>query len=131
MSEAVERFLRTHADEFAVRDGETRCVIDFEHALVGSPAWDYWRTAVPLFLGDGWDQPEGAAATFRSAYESVRPLPADLDGCREAYVGLVSVSYLDSLHTQEGIDEETRERAEWIASTATERLDAARNAFAE
>ena len=121
-------FTPEHAE---VRDGETRCVVDFEHALVGSPAWDYWRTAVPLFLGDGWEKPDDAEAAFRSAYESVRPLPTDLDTCQEAYVGLVSVSYLDSLHTQTGIDEETEERAEWIASTASEQFDAARNAFAE
>jgi len=115
----------------AVRGGRTRSVVDFEHALAGSPAWDYWRTAVPLFLGDGWDRPDDAASTFRSAYESVRPLPPDLDACREAYVGLVTVSYLDSLHTQQGIDEETRERAEWIASTASERLDEAYERFVD
>jgi len=112
-----------------VRDGETQCVIDFEHALVGSPAWDYWRTAVPLFLGENWEKPADAAETFRDAYESVRPLPAALDDCREAYVTLVTASYLDSLHTQQGIDEETREKADAMAAHISERIEAARSSF--
>lgn len=115
----------------AVRGGETRCVVDFEHALVGSPAWDYWRTAVPLFLGDGWEKSAGAEGTFRAAYESVRPLPTDLDACEEAYIALVSVSYLDSLHTQTGIDDETREKADAMTEHVSEYLDAARSTLTE
>lgn len=118
-------------EHVAVRDGDPRCVIDFEHALVGSPLWDYWRTAVPLFLGGGWERPDDAAATFRDAYESVRPLPPGLDACQDAYVALVSASYLDSLATQRGIDEDTRERADAIGSHVREHLDAARALFAE
>jgi aminoglycoside phosphotransferase (APT) family kinase protein len=114
----------------SVRDGRTRCVLDFEHALVGSPAWDYWRTAVPLFLGDGWDHDDGAA-TFRTAYESVRSLPFDVAASRAAYVPFISVSYLDSLHTQRGIDEETRDQADRFASRIRDSIDAARAALSE
>lgn len=110
----------------SVREGRARCVVDFEHALAGSPARDYWRTAVPLFLGGGWDHDDGAA-TFRTAYESVRSLPFDVPASRPAYVALVSASYLDSLHTQRGIDEETRDRADRIAASVREHLDVARD----
>jgi len=140
-------FVEEHADRFdeggeavllhgwftpehvAVRDGEARCVIDFEHTLVGSPAWDYWRTAVPLFLADGWDGPDDAAATFRDAYESVRPLPTDVEADRDAYVALVTASYLDSLVTQRGIDATTREQAAAIESQLYDSLEAARESF--
>jgi len=99
-------------EHVAVADGAVTCVVDFEHALVGSAEWDYWRTAVPLFEAEGRDRPDDAAATFRSAYESVRPLPAGFEDRADAYRTFVAVSYLDSLHAQRGIDADTRERAD-------------------
>jgi hypothetical protein len=44
---------------------------------------------------------------------------------------LISVSYLDSLHTQRGIDEETRDRADRFASRIRDSIDAARAALSE
>jgi hypothetical protein len=107
-------------EHVAVRDGKVACVVDFEHALVGSPEWDYWRTVVPLFAGDGWSVPADGRAVFREAYESVRSLPPGADDREPAYRALLAVSYLDSLHAQRGIDDSTRGRAEFFRERATE-----------
>lgn len=82
-------------------DGDcVHAVIDFEHALVGSPEWDYVRTTLPMFGPSAThDVPE---STFREAYESVRLLPAGFDDRRDAYVTLTLVSYLRSLYLQRG-----------------------------
>lgn len=143
----TREFLTTHADRFVLRDdaallhgwftpdhvavfeGEVTCVIDFEHALAGNPEWDYWRTAVPLFVGNGWDGPTDAEPTFRDAYESVRPLPDGFDERAEAYRAFVAASHLDSLATQRGIDEETRDIAEFLSEYVEETLDARRGAW--
>jgi fructosamine-3-kinase len=144
--EAAREFVADHADRLslpgdrdpallhgwftpehvAVADGAVRRAIDFEHALVGSGEWDYWRTAVPLFRGSNWTAPDGAKRRFREAYESVRPLPAGVEERGPAYRALVSVSYLDSLHAQRGIDDDTRETAEAIADHVRESLAAVR-----
>jgi Ser/Thr protein kinase RdoA (MazF antagonist) len=113
-------------EHVAVEGGEVTCVVDFEHALVGSAEWDYWRTAVPLFEGDRWDRPDDAAERFRAGYESVRPLPDGLETRAEAYRAFVGVSYLDSLHAQQGIDEETRDRADALREYVTGTLRALR-----
>ncbi|MFC5368769.1 phosphotransferase family protein [Salinirubrum litoreum] len=110
-------------DHVAVRDGSVACVVDFEHALVGSPEWDYWRTVVPLVSGRGWSVPAGGRETFRASYESVRSLPPGTDEREPAYRALLAVSYLDSLHAQQGIDAETRDRAEFFRERATEGFD--------
>ncbi|WP_290818468.1 phosphotransferase family protein [Halovivax sp.] len=143
----AREFLRAHADRFdvleegsapllhgwftpdhvAVADGEPTCVIDFEHALAGSPEWDYWRTAVPLFVGGNWKQPDDAEAQFRSAYESVRPLPDGFDDRGESYRAFVAASHFDSLATQRGIHEETREIAEFLVEYVDETLDSCRD----
>jgi hypothetical protein len=106
-------------DHVAVRNGEVACVVDFEHALIGSPEWDYWRTVVPLFASDGWSVPDDGRAVFRETYESVRPLPPGTDDREPAYRGLLAVSYLDSLHAQRGIDGATTDRAEFFREPAT------------
>lgn len=81
-------------------DGNVCAVIDFEHALVGSPEWDYVRAVLPMFGSNAThDVPE---SVFREAYESVRPLPSGFDDKRDAYVTLTLVSYLRSLHLQRG-----------------------------
>lgn len=110
-------------DHVAVRDGSVACVVDFEHALVGSPEWDYWRTVVPLVSGPGWSVPEDGRSVFRAAYESVRPLPPLTDDREPAYRALLAVSYLDSLHAQRGIDATIRDRAEFFRERATEAFD--------
>jgi len=100
--EAVTHVLDAHADEFTI--GEQL---------------------------HGWEGPAAAAATFRDAYESVRPLPTDVAADRDPYVALVSASYLDSLHTQQGIDDDTRERADAIEAHIHDTLDAARASLSE
>lgn len=107
--ETVDDAVLVHGNYFGEHVGteadETTAVIDFEHALVGSPEWDYLRTAGPVF-GPGADHsvPE---ARFRSAYESVRSLPAGFDERRPLYELVNGVSYLRSLHLQRGnLDEQ-------------------------
>jgi len=114
-------------EHVAVNDQAPTCVIDFEHTLVGAPEWDYWRAAIPLFVGGQWSGPDDAEAIFRQAYESVRPLPSQFDDRRLAYRGLVAVSHLDSLATQRGLSSETTAVADAIADqarTAFEEVDA-------
>jgi hypothetical protein len=143
-------FVSTHADRFAlpdrrpsllhgwfspehvsVRDGAVARVLDFEHALVGSPEWDYWRTVVPLLSGHGRSVPAGGRETFRESYESVRPLPPGTDDREPAYRALLAVSYLDSLHAQRGIDAATRDRAAFFRQCATEGFDRLRAEWSE
>lgn len=95
-------------EHVAIEVGEPIALIDFEHALVGTGEWDFWRTAMPLFLGPAWEGPDESQRRFREAYESVRPLEPGFDDRAEAYRALVAVSHLDSLATQRGIDDETR-----------------------
>lgn len=113
-------------DHVAVADGEATCVVDFEHSLVGNAEWDYWRTAVPLFVNNAWERPADAEASFRTGYESVRPLPDSLKDRAVAYRALVTASYLDSLHAQRGIGDESREFADWLAAYSTDAFDALR-----
>ena len=142
-------FLTTHADRFDVLDGgeaslchgwftpehvaidgdEAACVIDFEHAIAGSPEWDYWRTAIPLFVGPAWDGPADAQERFRETYESVRPLPEGFDDRADAYRAFVAASHLDSLATQRGIDDETREIAAFLTEQIADHLEACRAAW--
>lgn len=116
-------------DHVAVAEGEATCVIDFEHALAGSPEWDYWRTAIPLFVGNGWDGTDDAQSIFRDAYESVQPLPTGFDERADAYHAFVAASHLDSLATQRGIDDETRDVAEFLSTHVTGTLEACRKSW--
>ena len=145
----ARRFLATHAERFdvlddgeaslchgwftpehvAVDEGEPVCVIDFEHAVAGSPEWDYWRTAIPLFVGPAWDGPADAEERFREAYESVRPLPEGFDERADAYQAFVAASHLDSLATQRGIDDDTRELAAFLTERIAEHLEGCRAAW--
>lgn len=109
-------------DHVAVEDDEASCVIDFEHSLAGSGEWDYWRTAVPLFRGPEWERPECAEELFRAGYESVRSFPNGFGRRARAYRAFVVVSHLDSLHTQRGIDDETRETADFLRNFVSETL---------
>jgi fructosamine-3-kinase len=114
-------------EHVAVEDGEVVCALDFEHALVGSGEWDFWRAAVPLFAGPGWETPEEGRQRFREGYESVRPLPGGFEEREDAHRMLVAVSYLDSLSTQRGITPETRERADFFREQVRKTLAALRD----
>jgi fructosamine-3-kinase len=82
------------------------CVIDFEHALVGPAGYDYVRTVLPQFVGPRGDEHDVPESAFREAYESVRPLPPGFDDRRDAYVAVVTVSFLQALYVQRaGIDD--------------------------
>ena len=142
VAERVAAFVRDHREQFdaaegtallhgnylpdhvATSDGSVDCVIDFEHALVGPPEYDYLRTTVPVF-GDhdeGRSIPESA---FRAAYESVRSLPRGFEARREAHLLVQTVSYLRALFVQDRHDDPT-ERAEWYreyVESTVERLD--------
>lgn len=97
------------------------CVIDFEHAIVGPPAYDCWRSLVPLESGDGGDT-RGAA--FRAGYASVRELPGGLDDRRALYCCLLSVEYLKALVLQDEHDPETTaEKADYYREYVFEVLD--------
>ncbi len=135
--EETRSFVRTHADRLAgadpvlvhgwftpehvavgtdADDTEVHAVVDFEHAMSGAAAYDLWRLALPTFgpdLDDGWER-------FRRGYESVRPLPP-VEERAAFYRTLVAVSYLDSLATQRGI-EDNRDRADAVAERVRERL---------
>lgn len=129
VAERVAAFVRDHRDTFDAAEGaallhgtylpghvatsgdQVDCVIDFEHALIGPPEYDYLRTAIPVFAGRGEEHgvPE---STFRAAYESVRPLPERFEARREAHVLVQTVSYLRALFVQEQYDDPAK-RAEW------------------
>jgi aminoglycoside phosphotransferase (APT) family kinase protein len=104
-------------EHVATSDGRVDCVVDFEHALVGPPEYDYLRTAIPVFAGSGEEHgvPE---SVFREAYESVRPLPPGFETRREAHVLVQTVSYLRALFVQDRHEDPTegaegfRERVE-------------------
>lgn len=140
----VAAFVRDHRDLFDVAEGaallhgtylpehvatsgeRVDCVIDFEHALVGPPEYDYLRTAVPVFAGEATHGvPE---STFRAAYESVRPLPEGFETRREAHVLVQTVSYLRALFVQDRHEDPTT-RAEWYRERAESTLASLRERF--
>jgi aminoglycoside phosphotransferase (APT) family kinase protein len=93
------------------------CLIDFEHALVGLPEYDFMRTVVPVFLGALGDAAELDLGRFRARYESHRPLPPGFHAREPLYRQVLSVSYLVALYVQQGgraDPEAIEERAAWI-----------------
>lgn len=115
-------FLPEHVG-FADRDGrpaELTAVIDFEHAIVAPAAYDWWRTAVPLFDGPVFDA-DPAYAAFREGYESVRPLPPGVERGREPFLLVNLVSYLVALDVQQsGIGPDERPQAEGMANRVSD-----------
>jgi fructosamine-3-kinase len=75
-------------------------VLDFEHALVGAAGYDYVRSVLPLFVGPRGDEHDVPESVFREGYESVRPLPPEFDDRRDAYVTVVTVTFLQALYVQ-------------------------------
>lgn len=99
---------------------EPVALIDFEHALVGHPAYDYWRTALPAFHASERPYCERA---FREGYRAVRPLPAAVDRDADCFRLVNTVSYLRSLFLQDQYPpEEARRRADWLAAHGRETL---------
>ena len=127
--DAVDDAVLVHGNYFgehvATADDGVRAVIDFEHALVGSPGWDYLRTAAPVFGSNAdHDIPE---RQFREAYELVRPLPPRFDERRALHELVNGVSYLRSLHLQRGNRDATQtvaRRANGLATWLNEKLAA-------
>lgn len=114
-------------EHVAVHDGETSAVVDFEHALVGSPEWDYLRAATPMFSGGEVEARGVRESVFREAYESVRSLQAGFDDRWRAYGVVNGVSYLKALHLQrEPLDDldEVRRRGARLAKHVRGELDA-------
>ncbi|HKL27803.1 MAG TPA: aminoglycoside phosphotransferase family protein [Natrialbaceae archaeon] len=94
-------------------------VIDFEHAIVGPPEYDYWRTALPLEANEG----EWARSAFREGYAAVDPLPEDHDRHRLLYTSLVTLTYLESLYVQDQHDRrETERQANWMCEYVEDSL---------
>jgi len=108
-------------DHVATSDGRVDRVIDFEHALVGPPEYDYLRTVIPVFAGRGEEHgvPE---PVFREAYESVRPLPRGFEARREAHVLAQTVSYLRALFVQAQHDDPAG-HAEWLRERVESTLE--------
>lgn len=96
-------------DHVGVDEDDLTAVIDFEHALVAPPCYDYWRTALPMF-GE-----EGVEERFRAGYESVRPLPEAVVENGVGYRLLNLVSYFRSLYLQDQRDEAAKQ--EWAERT--------------
>ncbi len=91
-------------DHVAVDEGVVTCAIDVEHALVGPPEYDCWRSLIPIQSGDGGD---ARGAAFREGYASVRALPDGLDDRGSLYFCLLAVEYLKALYLQDQHDAET------------------------
>jgi fructosamine-3-kinase len=108
-------------EHVATSDGRVDCVVDFEHALVGPPEYDYLRTAIPVFANRGEEHgvPE---PVFREAYESVRSLPRGFEARREAHALVQTVSYLRALFVQDRHEDPT-EGAEWFRAHVESTLE--------
>lgn len=101
-------------------EAAVQCVVDWEHAMAAPAEWDFWRTVLPTF--DGGD----AQQAFRKGYESVRPLPDDLEDRRPMYLLLVWLYYFESLYLQAQHGEaETEKRAGVLRERVFEILDSA------
>ena len=108
-------------EHLAVRDGEPRCVVDFEHALAAPAEFDYWRAVLPTFFAEG---DEVALAAFREGYESVRGLPAGVDDRKPWFLLLCETYYVESLYVQSQHGQrETERRAGWLRERVFDRLE--------
>ncbi|MXV64484.1 phosphotransferase [Natronorubrum sp. JWXQ-INN-674] len=115
-----------HPDHLVHVDGQVTAAIDFEHAFVAPAEYDYWRTVMPYFEACD-DVSEAAARAFRTGYESVRPLPEDLERRRLAYRAVNLVAFLESLFLQENAGPERREAlGDQLRTAAFETLEALR-----
>lgn len=102
-------------------EGQVACLVDFEHAIAAPPLFDYWRAVVATF-GPGGPSPEQHA--FRRGYESVRPLPDDLDERKQLYDILNLVYFFESLYVQDQHNpDETEVRAQHMREILTAKLD--------
>lgn len=115
-------------DHVAVDEETVASVIDFEHALVAPPEYDYWRTAIPL----GTTEPDTIRRAFRNGYTSVRSIDIENERRRQAYWLLNAVSYLKALFLQENVPEDTMSaRADRLAEKIRKRIRILRTALPE
>lgn len=105
-------------DHLRVEGEDATALIDFEHAIVGPPLYDYHRIRLPVFSED----PQLEAA-FKRGYESERPLPGGDAKTTAAYEIFNGVSYLRALRIQEsGSAAERGERAQELRDWIRTRL---------
>ncbi|ELZ01616.1 aminoglycoside phosphotransferase [Natrialba chahannaoensis JCM 10990] len=143
-ADAVEAFFREHPHVFDAvgkpvlchddihpehlsRTSGGECIaIDFEHALVAPPEYDYWRTVMPYFeASDAVD--ETVMQAFQDGYESVRPLPGGFEERRQRYRLLNWVAFLESLYLQQNVDPDKREEmGDWMRTRVYETLSEVR-----
>ena len=109
----------------------TTRVIDFEHALVGPPAFDLLRSIGPMFGPPGaTHDPDGRAALLEG-YASIRPLPVDLDETLRRLGVVNGVSYLRALHLQRADRDEPQSVARRARAIARNVEETARKLRAE
>lgn len=77
-------------------------LIDFEHAVVGPPAFDVLRTLGPLFGPPSVESDSEEREAFLDGYRSVRSLPRDLDAQLRRHEVVNTVLYVRSLYLQRG-----------------------------
>jgi Ser/Thr protein kinase RdoA (MazF antagonist) len=117
-------------EHVGVEAGAVTSVIDFEHALVAPGEYDYWRTAVPVFIGPSGPESDAPHEAFRAGYESVRPLPDGFDRRGRVYRVLYTTWAFQSLHLQRNVTGgEARERAETFRRLVDDGLDDLRAAL--
>jgi Ser/Thr protein kinase RdoA (MazF antagonist) len=101
-------------EHVAVANSRVVCALDFEHAFAAPAAFDYWRAVVPRP-----DMDEERTAAFRAGYESVRPLPDDIETRRPFYLLLILAYYFESLYVQ---DQHSPAATEQKAAALRERI---------
>ncbi len=118
------------SDSVGVDGGDVSCVIDFEHALVGSGEYDYVAAAIPTFEGSSRSTTDASAA-FRDGYEAVRSLPDGFDRRVDVYWSVLDVTYLRSLYLQRNWESRSAadRRAAAFAAHARETLASLRSTF--
>lgn len=105
-------------------------LIDFEHAIVGPPAFDLLRSLGPLFGPPSRDGCSDERSAFLDGYRSVRPLPPDLDTQLRRLEVVATVSYIRSLHLQRGDrdpEQAVARRARALAAHVRDRLSELRH----
>lgn len=106
-------------DHMRVEGDHATGLIDFEHAVVGPPRYDFHRSRLPVLL----DDPQLESA-FRRGYEAERPLPDGNSSTAIAYEILNGISYLRALRVQKSWSATGREqRAERLRNRIRTRLD--------
>lgn len=110
-------------DHLPIERGAATALIDFEHALIAPPLYDYHRTRLPIFSED-----PTLESAFKRGYESERPLPQRDAENTAAYEICIGVSYLRALRIQRaGSAAERADRAERLRDWIETRFSDLRN----